>query len=343
MRTPLLIVLFLSSFAALAQSPSLTSSNILSIGDTYTYHVADSNAANLDGVTGANVTWDYSTLKGYTNTLDENILDASTTAQASSFTSSSITDELQGNLMIYSSMTADSSFSQGYFFNDATLGDVVAKFSTDEMKLMQYPFTFGDQISDTHSGTMTVPGLVQLPLNYSGSIEVTADGYGTLLLGGNTYNNVLRVKTTENSLAQTIIAGDILLNRVQYFYYQPGSQNFPVLMHISLTVGTNSASVVYSKDLLPPLSVTNLSATTNINVYPNPVKDQMNISIDSKEAFNGRLSIRNILGQEIIRTNANINIGENQLELDASKLNAGVYLVNLTSGSSTITKKITVR
>lgn len=339
MKTLLLSTFVLGSIAALAQTPTLTTANILSSGESQTLYVVDSNASNLDAIAGSNVTWDYSALGGYGNTITESILTASST----DFPSSTLVDELQGNLSIYENVQGDTLFSQGYFFSEATLGDVTAQFTADEMKVMTYPFTYGDNFSDALDGTVLAPSLFPAAFPYTGFVTVTADGHGTLLLGSNTYTDVLRVKTVENSLAQTGLAGDIPIVRTQYYYYQPGSFDFPIFMHVNMTAAGNSISVVYSKDMLPILSVDDLSQTAEVSVYPNPVKDDMNVKISSTENFIGELTVRNILGQEVYQKTVSVNSGSNNIKMDASNLNAGVYLVNLSSGKSNITKKVIVK
>lgn len=59
MKKPLLFTLLIATTAAQAQ---MTVSNEPSIGETSTMYVCDASTANLAGVNGTGVTWDYSNL-----------------------------------------------------------------------------------------------------------------------------------------------------------------------------------------------------------------------------------------------------------------------------------------
>jgi hypothetical protein len=342
-KSILSICLLSSSFALFAQVPTLTSSNINPIASVHTFYVADSNASNLDAVVGAGVTWDYSTLQGYTTTVDNNILSAATAANAADFPTSVKADELEGNFMIYQNQVVDSIFAQGYTFSEPSIGDALIVMSGDEAKVMQYPFTFGNTFSDSLAGTLDIVGPTPVSGGFSGLVIAVADGHGTLLLGTNTYTNVLRIKVTEDSEADLGIFGTVDVDRVQYYYYQPGSQNFPVFIHTNLNALGNSQTVVYSQDLLSILSTAELSENVSVNIYPNPVSDQMTIQLSSNANFNTEISIKDILGKTVISRNQLIKTGNNTINLNANNLRSGVYMVNISSGESQITKKIVVR
>jgi hypothetical protein len=76
-----------------------------------------------------------------------------------------------------------------------------------------------------------------------------------------------------------------------------------------------------SSSITPIVSTTALE-TTAINIYPNPVSDEMNIQADNIET----ISISNLLGQELIR---NENINSNFHTVSTSKLAPAVYIVTV--------------
>ena len=63
--------------------------------------------------------------------------------------------------------------------------------------------------------------------------------------------------------------------------------------------------------------------TSNFVAYPNPVKDVLNLSY--KTAISN-VKVVNLLGQEVVNAKANTN----DVQVDMSALNAGVYIVNVT-------------
>jgi len=342
MRKILLPICVLTTLVSFGQAPILTTSHINGIGESMTYFVADSNASNLDAVVGMGITWDYSALQGYPTTVDNNILDATTAANAADFPTSVFADELQGNFVIYENQVVDSIFAQGYTFTEPSVGDVLVLLSSDELRVMQYPFTYLDSYTDSLSGTVDITGGFPLSGDYLGSVTVTADGYGTFLLGTTTYSDVLRVKIVETSVADLGLLGTIPLVRTQYNYYQPSMQNFPIFMHTSLDAAGTVQNIVYSQDLLSIIGVEEQNQSMSISVYPNPVTENLMIQLNSSVSISASIVVKDILGKTIVGENVQLSKGTNAVSFDLSSLIAGVYLVKIDSGTSQITKKIVV-
>ncbi len=77
------------------------------------------------------------------------------------------------------------------------------------------------------------------------------------------------------------------------------------------------------------LSIAENSFETQINLYPNPVKDSFRIQNDSNTTI-AKISIYNILGKLVLQTNNTNNT------IDVSTLKNGIYLVKITSDSTKI-------
>lgn len=91
-------------------------------------------------------------------------------------------------------------------------------------------------------------------------------------------------------------------------------------------------------------SVNELGNNLSINIYPNPAKDNTNISISLSEAQNVSIQLYNMLGEVVYTANqGQLSSGEHTVQLNVSDLNNGVYFVKVMAGSTTITKKITVQ
>ena len=76
-------------------------------------------------------------------------------------------------------------------------------------------------------------------------------------------------------------------------------------------------------------------SASNFKMFPNPVKDFLNISLDSEIAG---VSIYNLLGQEVLRKSINAR----QDKIDVSELSSGTYIIKvLTQEGATVNKKIT--
>lgn len=77
--------------------------------------------------------------------------------------------------------------------------------------------------------------------------------------------------------------------------------------------------------------------------YPNPFNPSTKIVYSVSEATNVTLSIYNILGQEIIQlVNGFKNVGTYEITFNAEELPSGLYLYTLETGSTKITKKMTL-
>lgn len=334
----------LAGSMAVAQPTLTMANNGTLLGESFTYYIADSNAVNYDLITGPNVTWDYSALLAYGTTADDDVVDPATTPEGSNFPGSAIADNLEGSLIIYRNNMTDSLVSQGYVLTIPGQGDVRVELS-NELSLMRYPFTYNDFFTDNFSGDAYV-AISPFAIPYTGSVVVEGDGYGTLLLGTNTYTNVLRVLVHETSTADAsgLGGGTIPIERLQYYYYEPTVSKFPIFMHVTMIVNGTPSSAVYSRDSLPMITGTNeLDLVNAINLYPNPAQNQVTVVIDSKESGAAQIELVNVIGESVLSTSQSLNSGSNQISLDLSNLNTGIYFVNIRNGKHTMTKKLMVK
>lgn len=92
------------------------------------------------------------------------------------------------------------------------------------------------------------------------------------------------------------------------------------------------------------VAVEELSANTNFMLFPNPAENGfVNVLIDSKNTADIRLSLYNTLGEQINTQVLNGLNGQTTLSLETNTLNAGIYFVELTDGTSRQTRKLLVR
>lgn len=81
----------------------------------------------------------------------------------------------------------------------------------------------------------------------------------------------------------------------------------------------------------PTLSANDFDTAKSISVYPNPVKDVLNISIPQGETIK-EIIVYSVLGKEVIHSRESL--------LDVKSLESGVYFVQITTDSRSITEKI---
>ena len=87
-----------------------------------------------------------------------------------------------------------------------------------------------------------------------------------------------------------------------------------------------------------PLCITGISSVDSegfgiINLYPNPVKDEMSVVISAKSNEDVRLTVLDQLGREITNQNTKIK-GETTVNISTAKLSSGVYFLRMESGSN---------
>lgn len=339
MKKIILLTTVLLSVNVLAQ---FTQSNEPMIGDGVTLYVIDSNAVNFEGVTGAGVTWDYSTYGGYGSiSRTVTVLDPSTTANASDFSTSTKAVDIQNATTDYYNSSSTQRTGQGFVFTEQTFGEVKLVFDTDEATLMNYPMNVGDIVTDTYLGTLyfQFSGIPQSPAA-SGSITTTVDGQGTLKLAdGNDFTNVLRYKLIDTAQATLPLVGDVQVIRRQFEYYNHTLSSLPLFIHTYLSVTQSNGSVLAeisnvlsSVDPVGYVSVSEESIT-NAQIYPNPAVDE--IKIEANDAFD--YSIFNASGK-LITSGSSSTATKN---INVSAFETGIYFIKIDSGSKVQIKKIT--
>ncbi len=335
-----LTIMFASALSVSAYAqPTLNAGNNATVaGDSQTYYIADSNAVDYSSTVGAGVTWDYSALWMYGQTADNDV----TTSTNSDFPSSAIEDDLENSLAIYRNNHADSIVAQGYVLTIPGMGNATVTLN-DELRLMEYPFTYGDSFTDDLDGNASV-GISPFPIPYSGTVNLEADGHGTLELGGTTFSNVLRVKLSEASVADASAmgAGMIPINRTQYFYYEPNTSKFPIFMHVTMDINGTVSSAAYSSIVLPLNSIEE-SSFSSVKLSPNPAHNVVNVNLSSVSAGMAQMTVVNSIGKVISTENIQLNKGNNLITRDLTELSSGIYFVKITKGTQNITKKLMVK
>jgi len=227
------------------------------------------NNVNVNGTvdnsaTGNNVTFVNSSLTQ--GSASATTYSAPTASEVSTFPGTTI--KMTGNgSTVYYKQTATKLEITGLVTPDATLN-----FSTNNGTFITYPAAFGYSESDTAAGTFSATAGSG---NFSGTINITGDAQGTLLIGAKTYTNVLRIKSVQNfNLTVFGFSVGTIVN-TSYAYYD-SAHKFPLLST------TNAAITVQgtpqTTNLAQALNETFLSTSDFVRkdafkIYPNPAQD----------------------------------------------------------------------
>ena len=327
--TTLLLLPVLFSYQEITAQPTLTNANTSpQVGESFIYHLVDYTVGS-EGASGANVTWDFSGSIS-TDTLTINWVDPSTTPYAASFSSSNICYEVSGTYDYYTSSSSD------YSRQGAVQGGIVVAYS-DPQKHIEYPYTFNSTFIDSFAATF----FSGVTIDRTGTITVTGDAYGTVILPYGTFNDVLRLKVVED-YQDDFIGGPLLYNTEVYLWYKPGI-HYPILSFtsfvstmFSITYGSylDQSSVGINKTFAPEF---------NFNIYPNPANTFTNINYNITKPADVKISLNNLLGQEIkVLVNEKQPTGNYKEIVNLENLSKGVYLIRLEIDGNTEIKKVTI-
>lgn len=337
-------------FAAATFGQTFTSANEPAIGVGNTLYVVDSNVTNYAATTGAGVTWDYSTVLGYSGeTRNIDVIDPSGTTNAADFPTATKALQIESFLTSYFYGTATERVSPGFVFEEPTFGEVKAVLDTDEEKVLEYPFDNGDSFTDAFSGTLyfDLNGLPQNP-PCSGTITVEYDGTGTLLLPGSTLvTDVSRIKLRDSINATVTFIGDVIMYRTQYEYYDVANSGLPLFVHTTVEITQPGATEPLTEFTLVLSSVEadefiglEENEVSNFSIFPNPTADIATISFNTA-GETATISVFDAAGKKVINTN---NVSTNSAySLDVNELVTGIYLVNIDINGHTTTKRLSIK
>lgn len=234
----------------------------------------------------------------------------------------------------------------GYVVNNIPLPfsykhpDVIYKFPLNYLNTDSCDFDFG----------LAIPGYGYY--GQTGHRLNLVDGWGELKTPYTTYSNTIRVKSVIN-VTDTIYndadsVGAVIVRPPHYEYkwFAQGSK-IPVLQIDGMLV---SSQLVYSiayidtarKNVIH-LGIDEDNRTSNIQLFPNPARDQFTISFDNGDRRVIRIWMVDVLGKGVQRvTNESLSPGKYQYHVDTSTLPTGVYFVNMLTGSDMHVEKINV-
>lgn len=333
MKKLLLFIAVICFSTAGAQSLVLTKAAFEPIvGDTNRAYVVDTSyyTSGLNvGLTGANTLWTYSNLLASGNIITSAYVDPTAVPASTNYAGCTIVQKQGALNTFYKSVNSPSVQTEFLGINSSS---ITMNFNNSAIS-MRYPFSFGDLISDNFSGSFTF----SLSGTASGNATVVADGSGTLVLpNGVVFNNVLRVKSSQNTgFSALILTGTI--KQINYSWYD-ASQKFPILsINYQSTSITGSGSPTVSAQVLGNKNnfVIGMNEQhldpASVSVFPNPVSEELYVNAKGLEI--NSIRIINSLGQEVMRE-------EKTNRLSTTTLSPGIYMAEIKTDKGFICKKL---
>lgn len=161
---------------------------------------------------------------------------------------------------------------------------------------------------------------------------------GTVLYNGGPYtnSNVLPALITET---WTLPADGCYTFTINDTYgdgiLSPGFYNITTPEGVTITSGSDfggKATKVFATDAL--LGTNSFDSANSIQLYPNPTRNSMTISVSNATETPDTYSIYNTIGQQIAAQKISSN---SDLTINTSSLSTGVYFIKLVKGSATKT------
>lgn len=311
-----LILLFFSVLSAKAQ-PTLSSANNPVAGESYYYRVTDTIAQPGPGGTGQ--TWNFTGVQVTLNTVIVHYVTPASTPYAASFPGANLASYVQPG--DYNYYTTGSS---GFSYKGRGNGSDIASITGSNYLLLSYPLSYGSNITNTISGTTSVATI-------SGTVNIFADGTGTLRLPSITYNNVLRVKVTEDITFSFGPGVDEIVHTESYYWYNSTYRGPLMRLIVSTTSGIASG---YSKSVgvadfglgLEDLARPSLGA---LSVYPSPATSAAQVELEVLKAGATEFALLDLTGREVQRWNEQLTPGTYKRRLEVADLPRGIYLLTV--------------
>ena len=223
---------------------------------------------------------------------------------------------------------------------------------TNTENMLQYPFTYNDEYSDTYSGTAILSGFITIDV--TGSINRRADATGTINLPFGTFSNALRTKSVhiETDSATTVTQYVLKISAIEYSWYVD-LYKFPVLTIYSY-VNVENGDTTVGKEVYycnsQPIGIhkTGNSVPESFELfqnYPNPFNPvtKIHFAIPPSRGARGvtKIIIYDVLGREVaVLVNQELTPGEYEVKFDGSNYSSGVYFYRLIAGGYTETRKL---
>jgi hypothetical protein len=315
-----ILLLFVLSLSALSAQPVLNSaSHFPQVGDTILRVRLEPDTLH-PGPSGSNVIWNFSQL--HTNLQADSVAVLQTLGMP--IFSHNAVFSVFGTGMIYNDYYWASGDSLCYVMQDHNIPDLDPVQFINNQVLLRFPVNYGDHLTDVFSGEhQTIAG----PVNFSGNTTVDVDAFGTLILPGGSYSDVLRIHQHDT----IVVFGQPIAFDTYYFY--AASLRYPLLV-----IGQNTyLRGSFVETYYPGAIVTarpDAQAGLDVQLSPNPFEETLTLRAPGP----GELRIVGLDGREYSKTLIRQGFSENKIMLGG--LPAGMYVATYTCGQGSWQQRI---
>lgn len=185
----LTFVLCSTQFFSYAQ-PTLNNIENFVVGMTLVFQECDTSGVKV-GKKGGNRIWDFSDLQSLNSkTITEDMILPDSTNYKDQFPTANLVEKYSDGRLVFAEINKNENYLVGFVDNTIPINMKYEK----PMLFAKRPIHFSDSISDTYT---TKYNIKNLDFKGQGTVTIIADGYGTLVLPNGKFENVLRVKITQ--------------------------------------------------------------------------------------------------------------------------------------------------
>jgi hypothetical protein len=195
-----------------------------------------------------------------------------------------------------------------------TAASLFKKTYTNPKTTLTFPFTFNSSVSDDYEGIEEL-GISSIVTHFNGISTTTADAYGSVMLPGGSFDDVLRLKLVTKNTDSTDLGANIIeklvVTTTTYIWYSPEyhsplcSQSSSEGIQIALVPGLapDTAQLQFPDDFSwdPAAIVSAIKSIERIDftISPNPFTDYLDIRIDLEDSGSFMLDIIGLDGKRV--------------------------------------------
>ncbi len=132
----------------------------------------------------------------------------------------------------------------------------------------------------------------------------------------------------------TNITSSYFVNNFRYkFQFESGGGNNFYLDNINLYSGAPSDELV---------GLGENESLSSVTLYPNPTRDEINISFSTKTTLNTMISIQDITGKHLKSDIIHANTGKNIININTAEFSSGIYFLTIQASGSKKTVRFTI-
>ncbi len=104
----------------------------------------------------------------------------------------------------------------------------------------------------------------------------------------------------------------------------------------------NTQNLIVEEDTAKPIvnGITEVNSKLELNLYPNPATDLVHLEVQNGTAGVYNLNVFTTEGRTVLSQTAEVTAGTSNIALDISRLEAGIYFINLAKGSESNVIKV---